>query len=63
MFVDAPNIYLYPQEPTATRVQVAQAKNITVSDPTYPKVAGGLWLRRAATPHRGWMEEASFSMR
>jgi hypothetical protein len=39
--VDAPNIYLYPLEPTAVHVQVANPERITISDPVYPR--GGWW--------------------
>ena len=39
--VDAPNVYLYPEEPTAIHVQVAESYKITNSDPVYPR--GGWW--------------------
>ncbi len=39
--VDAPNIYLYPEEKTAVHVQVAEPERIIKSDPIYPR--GGWW--------------------
>jgi hypothetical protein len=46
IYVDAPNVYLYPTEPTPTRVQVGSARNITISEPEYPH---GGW-QTVATP-------------
>jgi len=39
--VDAPNIYLYPEERTAVHVTVAESHKITKSDPLYPR--DGWW--------------------
>jgi hypothetical protein len=39
--VDAPNVYLYPEESTAVHVRVAESYKITNSDPLYPR--GGWW--------------------
>ena len=39
--VDAPNIYLYPEEKTAVHVTVAESYKITKSDPIYPR--DGWW--------------------
>jgi hypothetical protein len=33
---DAPNIYLYPEEPSAVKVRLPRPERITASDPPYP---------------------------
>jgi len=35
--VDAPNIYLYPEAPTATRVRLPRVGDLTATDPEYPR--------------------------
>ena len=40
IYVDAPNIYLYPEAPTATHVRIANPQDITLSDPPYHEHQG-----------------------
>ena len=42
VYVDAPNIYLYPEQPTATHVRIANPQDITLSDPPY-RAHQGWW--------------------
>ena len=36
MYADAPNIYLYPMEPTGVSVRLSEARHIVAADPDYP---------------------------
>jgi len=36
VYADAPNLYLYPEEPVGVRVQLASARHIVAADPAYP---------------------------
>lgn len=38
--VDAPNIYLYPEQPTATHVRIENPQEITITDPEYDPKTG-----------------------
>jgi hypothetical protein len=40
IMVDAPNIYLYPEQPTATRVRIANPTELTITDPPYNPETG-----------------------
>lgn len=42
---DAPNVYLYPEEPSRVRVEVAQPHEITASFPAYPRQGWSVWAR------------------
>lgn len=39
VYADAPNIYLYPEEPTGVSVRLSEARHIVAAEPEYP--AGG----------------------
>lgn len=57
IYVDAPNVYLYPERPTPTRVQVGSAKNITISEPEYPH---GGWQTLATPEGTVFTREGAF---